>query len=97
MHDADFRQAEKDWHSFVGAVSEHLTEIDDTVPELPVKDVVSPTGRVWCSMQDSSAHHIPLYIRFSASTGMLGLAQTRLPTRYDGAGSQQPRLTLCTF
>lgn len=41
MNDADFRQSEKDWHAFVDKVTEKLVEIDDTVPELPVKDVVS--------------------------------------------------------
>lgn len=40
MHDADFRQSEKDWHSFVEKLTERLVEIDDTVPELPVKDIV---------------------------------------------------------
>ena len=39
MHDAEFRQAEKDFHSFIQATTEKLVEIDDTVPELPVKDV----------------------------------------------------------
>ena len=41
MHDPDFRQAEKDWFSFVEKLTERLVEIDDTVPELPVKDIVS--------------------------------------------------------
>jgi len=45
VHDPDFRQAEKDWFSFVGAITERLVEIDDTVPELPVKDVVSCSPR----------------------------------------------------
>lgn len=47
MHDPDFRQAERDWHSFVAKLTEKLIEIDDTIPELPVKDVVSlaPTSR----------------------------------------------------
>lgn len=41
MHDAEFRQAEKDWHSFVEKLTEKLVEeVDDTIPELPVKDVV---------------------------------------------------------
>ncbi|KAK4508020.1 hypothetical protein PRZ48_001755 [Zasmidium cellare] len=44
MHDAEFRQAEKDWHSFVEKMTEKLTEVDETIPELPVKDV-SRTGR----------------------------------------------------
>ena len=41
VHDPDFRQSERDWHAFVDKVTERLIEIDDTVPELPVKDVVS--------------------------------------------------------
>lgn len=41
VNDADFRQSEKDWHALVDKVTERLIEIDDTVPELPVKDVVS--------------------------------------------------------
>ncbi|KAK3628494.1 hypothetical protein LTR56_018539 [Elasticomyces elasticus] len=40
INDAEFRQAEKDWHSFVEKLTERLVEIDDSVPELPVKDVV---------------------------------------------------------
>ena len=40
MHDPDFRQSERDWFSFVEKVTEKLVEIDETVPELPVKDVV---------------------------------------------------------
>ena len=39
-NDAEFRQAERDWYSFVAKLTERLTEIDDTIPELPVKDVV---------------------------------------------------------
>ena len=41
VHDPDFRQSEKDWFSFVEKLTERLVEIDDTVPELPVKDIVS--------------------------------------------------------
>jgi hypothetical protein len=40
VHDPDFRQSEKDWFSFVEKLTERLVEIDDTVPELPVKDIV---------------------------------------------------------
>ncbi|GAB7331318.1 hypothetical protein MBLNU13_g02761t2 [Cladosporium sp. NU13] len=40
MHDPDFRQSEKDWFSFVEKLTERLVEIDDTVPELPVKDII---------------------------------------------------------
>ncbi|KAM3415278.1 hypothetical protein BST61_g8808 [Cercospora zeina] len=40
LHDPDFRQAEKDFHTFVEAMTETLATIDDTIPELPVKDVI---------------------------------------------------------
>lgn len=39
MHDAEFRQAEKDWFSFLESLTERLTVIDETVPDLPVKDL----------------------------------------------------------
>ena len=39
MNDPEFRQAEKDFYSFVEAMTEKLTEIDESIPELPVKDV----------------------------------------------------------
>ena len=41
VNDVEFRQAERDFYSFVEALTERLTQIDDTIPELPVKDVVS--------------------------------------------------------
>jgi hypothetical protein len=41
VHDLDFRQAEKDWGTFVEKMTETLITIDSTIPELPIKDVVS--------------------------------------------------------
>ncbi|KAG9750461.1 hypothetical protein KCU73_g6567, partial [Aureobasidium melanogenum] len=40
MYDADYRSSLKDWNSFVESLTEELTKIDDTIPELPLKDVV---------------------------------------------------------
>lgn len=41
MHDPDYRIAQKDWASFVESLTQKIIEADETVPELPVKDVVS--------------------------------------------------------
>lgn len=41
MHDPDYRVAQKDWASFVESLTQKIIEADETVPELPVKDVVS--------------------------------------------------------
>ncbi len=40
VHDADFRTSEKDFDSFAAALTEKLIEHDETIPELPVKDIV---------------------------------------------------------
>ena len=40
VHDPDYRQSWKDWVSFVEAVTEKIAEIDETIPELPPKDLV---------------------------------------------------------
>jgi hypothetical protein len=49
VNDLDYRASLKDFNSFVEALSEKLIEVDDTIPELPLKDIVSfapllPTG-----------------------------------------------------
>ncbi|KAI9828305.1 MAG: hypothetical protein M1832_002733 [Thelocarpon impressellum] len=40
LHNADFRASEKDFDSFAGALTEKIVEHDETIPELPVKDIV---------------------------------------------------------
>ncbi|KAM0562766.1 hypothetical protein ACHAPJ_001606 [Fusarium lateritium] len=39
-HDGEYRRALKDWNSFVERTSESVIDIDETIPELPVKDVI---------------------------------------------------------
>lgn len=41
LHDPDFRAAFQDFSTFTEKVSEKIVELDETIPELPVKDVVS--------------------------------------------------------
>lgn len=38
-HDGEYRRALKDWNSFVESTSESVIEADETIPELPVKDL----------------------------------------------------------
>ncbi|RDI86389.1 hypothetical protein Vi05172_g3381 [Venturia inaequalis] len=40
MHDPDYRTSQKDFNSFLEALTQNVVEADDTVPELPVKDIV---------------------------------------------------------
>jgi hypothetical protein len=41
VHDPDFRTSFQDFTTFTEKVSEKIIEADETIPELPVKDVVS--------------------------------------------------------
>ena len=40
MHDPDYRQSWNDWSAFVEALTEKITEVDETIPDLPPKDLV---------------------------------------------------------
>ncbi|GAB7352586.1 hypothetical protein MBLNU459_g2968t1 [Dothideomycetes sp. NU459] len=40
MHDADYRTSLKDWDTLVETLTGELVKIDDTIPELPTKDIV---------------------------------------------------------
>ncbi|KAL8925047.1 MAG: hypothetical protein Q9208_003731 [Pyrenodesmia sp. 3 TL-2023] len=51
VHDADYRQSKKDWDAFVEKMTERMTEIDDTIPELPAKDL---TFRIYRDIRFSS-------------------------------------------
>ncbi|KAE8349926.1 hypothetical protein BDV28DRAFT_140147 [Aspergillus coremiiformis] len=39
-HDADYRASKKDWEGFVESLTEKISEMDSTIPDLPVKDLV---------------------------------------------------------
>ncbi|KAI1429851.1 hypothetical protein F5Y12DRAFT_725828 [Xylaria sp. FL1777] len=40
MHDQEYRRSLKDWQSFVETLTEKIIEADETIPELPIKDVI---------------------------------------------------------
>ncbi|PKX96106.1 DUF2461 domain-containing protein [Aspergillus novofumigatus IBT 16806] len=39
-HDADYRASKRDWETFVESLTEKISELDNTIPELPAKDIV---------------------------------------------------------
>ena len=39
IHDANYRASKADWDSFVTALTEKIIQVDDTIPELPAKDL----------------------------------------------------------
>ena len=67
-HDPDYRQAWKDFESFVETLTEKITEIDETIPELPPKDLVF---RVYRDIRFSS-DPTPYKPHFSAAWSRTG-------------------------
>ena len=68
VHDKDFRQSENDWKSFVDSLTEKLTEKDETIPELPPKDLVF---RIYRDIRFSS-DPTPYKTHFSAAWSRTG-------------------------
>ena len=68
VHDKDFRQSENDWKSFVDSLTEKLTEKDETIPELPPKDLVF---RIYRDVRFSS-DPTPYKTHFSAAWSRTG-------------------------
>lgn len=67
-HDPDYRQSWKDWESMVESLTEKIGEIDDTIPELPPKDVVF---RIYRDIRFSS-DKTPYKPHFSAAWSRTG-------------------------
>ena len=68
MHDADYRTSLKDWESFVDSLTEKITEVDETIPELPPKDL---TFRIYRDVRFSS-DPTPYKPHFSAAWSRTG-------------------------
>lgn len=94
IHDADYRQSKKDFDSFVESLTEKIIEKDDTIPELPPKDL---TFRIYRDVRFSS-DPTPYKTHFSAAwsrTGRKGpyaayYVQVQPSGSFVGAGVWQP-------
>ena len=68
IHDADYRASKADFDSFVEALTEKIIEHDETVPELPPKDL---TFRIYRDVR-FSADQTPYKTYFSAAWSRTG-------------------------
>ena len=68
MHDADYRQSKKDFDSFVESLTEKVVEKDETIPELPPKDL---TFRIYRDIR-FSPDPTPYKTHFSAAWSRTG-------------------------
>ena len=68
MHDPDYRQSKKDWDTFVESLTEKIIEKDDTIPELPAKDL---TFRIYRDIR-FSPDPTPYKTHFSAAWSRTG-------------------------
>lgn len=68
MHDADYRSSKADWDSFVDSLTEKIIEKDETIPELPPKDL---TFRIYRDIR-FSPDPTPYKTHFSAAWSRTG-------------------------
>lgn len=68
MHDADYRQSKKDFDCFVECLTEKVIEKDETIPELPPKDL---TFRIYRDIR-FSPDPTPYKTHFSAAWSRTG-------------------------
>ncbi|KAL9045756.1 MAG: hypothetical protein Q9214_001255 [Letrouitia sp. 1 TL-2023] len=68
VHDADYRQSKKNWDEFVEKITEKIVEKDETIPELPAKDL---TFRIYRDIRFST-DPTPYKTHFSAAWSRTG-------------------------
>lgn len=68
MHDADYRASQSDWNSYVESLTEKVIEKDETIPELPPKDL---TFRIYRDVR-FSPDPTPYKTHFSAAWSRTG-------------------------
>ena len=68
VHDADYRQSKSDWDNFVSSLTEKIIEKDETIPELPPKDL---TFRIYRDIR-FSPDPTPYKTHFSAAWSRTG-------------------------
>ena len=91
VHDADYRQSKKDFDAFVEKMTEKITEIDETIPELPPKDLVSilhpnPSKyqtRISAETNLTDVPYIPRYTLQQRSDSIQGNSNRLFPPYHD--------------
>ncbi|KAL5406961.1 hypothetical protein PMIN04_011878 [Paraphaeosphaeria minitans] len=67
-HDADYRTSLQDFTTFLESLSEKVIEADETIPELPIKDIIF---RIYRDVRFSK-NHTPYKTHFSAAWSRTG-------------------------
>ncbi|KAL8729120.1 MAG: hypothetical protein Q9166_004951 [cf. Caloplaca sp. 2 TL-2023] len=93
IHDADYRQSKKDFDAFVEKMTERMTEIDETIPELPPKDLVSDADAPYECIQAKPNTRPSAYTGTSASAQILPptkICQTHFSAAWSRTGRKGP-------
>jgi uncharacterized protein (DUF2461 family) len=63
VHDPEYRRSLKDWESFVETLTDKIIEADETIPELPLKDVIFRIYRDIRFSKDPTPYKVSSYMR----------------------------------
>lgn len=62
MRDPEYRRSLKDWEAFVETLTEKIIEADETIPELPLRDVIFRIYRDIRFSKDPTPYKVSVYL-----------------------------------
>lgn len=77
MNDPEFRQAERDFKSFIESLTPKMSEADETIPELPFKDIVSQSDSCSICSRDGISNDCRCFAYTATSDSVRTLRLTR--------------------
>ncbi|KAK4868891.1 hypothetical protein LT330_006500 [Penicillium expansum] len=92
-HDPDYRAAKKDFETFVDSLTPKIAEVDATVPELPVKDLVFRIHRDVRFSKNPLPYKVgypPLWVLFAVPVACVYVADTHFSAAWSRTGKKGP-------
>jgi uncharacterized protein (DUF2461 family) len=98
VRDPEFRRSLKDWEAFVETLTEKIIESDETIPELPLKDVIFRIYRDIRFSKDPTPYKVSLNSTSCQISTCVDLLLAALLRRLVTNGQERAlRLLLCTL
>src|SRR5690348_7613652 len=95
-HDKEYRRSLKDWETWVDAMTQKIIEVDETIPELPFKDVNFRIYRDIRFSNDPTPYKVPLSSGASLQIVKL-LMHIALASLLRRMVSYRPKRSLCVL
>lgn len=72
VRDPEFRRSLKDWETFVESLTEKIIEADETIPELPLRDVIFRIYRDIRFSKDPTPYKVSFLVTYFTLSSVYG-------------------------